>query len=80
MDNRRDDNSRRDRGPLYPNLSHPIFPHRFLCGSGRECSLWCERSNCGLPDLSANNVQMGTNYGWRLLRRSEISRHVYRYF
>lgn len=74
----RDDNPRRDPYPLYPNFPHPLVPHRLLCGTGGEYNLWCERSYRGLPYLSANKVQMGTNYGRRLLRRSEIPRYVYR--
>lgn len=78
LDNRRDHNSRRDHGTLYPDLSHPSVPHCLLYGAGGESPVWCERRHCELPHLSANNVQMGSKSGRRLLRRSENARHVYR--
>lgn len=78
LDNRRDHNSRRDHGPLYPDLSHPPVPHRLLYCTGGESPLRCERSHCELPYLSADNIQMGSKSGRRLLRRSENARHVHR--
>lgn len=59
----RNNNPRRDYLPLYPPLPHPLIPHRMLYSAGGKSSLWSERSYRGLPYLSANNVQMGTEYG-----------------
>lgn len=59
----RDNHPRRDHFSIYPPLSHPLIPHRMLYGAGGKYIFWRERNYRGLPYLSANNVQMGTNYG-----------------
>ena len=75
----RDDNPCYDNRPLCTNLPpYANVQHRLLYNARGKCSLRFECSHCGLPHLSANNIQMGTIYGQRLLWRPEIARYVRR--
>ena len=79
LDVRRDDNPRRDHFPLHFSLSYSLILHHMLHDLGDKRGIWCERDYRRLPYLSADKLQMGINYGRRLLRRSEGARFEHRY-
>ena len=79
LDDRRDDNSRRDHFPLHFSISYPLGPHHMLYDSGDKRGIWCERNYRRLPNLSADKLQMGSYYGRRLLRKSEGARYGHCY-
>ena len=80
LDDCSNDHPRGHHFPLRPALSQSLFHYHLLYRAGHKHSIWSERSDCGLLDMSANNVQMDTRYGRRLLWGSKVARHVHRRF
>ena len=79
LDDRRDDNPRGDHFPLHFNLCYPLSLHHMLHGPRDKCGIWGERNYRRLPNLSADKLPMGSNYGRRLLRKSEGARYGHCY-
>ena len=79
LDVRRDDNPRRAHFTLHLNLSYSLVLHHMLYDFGDQRGIWSERNRRRLPYLSADKLQMETNYRRRLLRGSEGARFGHRY-
>ena len=78
LDDRRDDNPRSDHFRLHFNLSYSFNLHHMLYDLGDKRGIWCERNSRRLLNLSADKLQMGSDYGRRLLRESEGARFGHR--
>ena len=78
LDVGRDGNPRRAHFTLHFNFSSSLILHHMLYDPGDKCGIWCERNYRRLPYLSANKLQMGIDWGRRLLRGSEGARFEHR--